>query len=182
MPTNAAGYGWAGDTYRAFRVERPVPLDGRLDKPVWEAAPRTKRFVDIGTGGPAPFDTHAAIVWDDSALYISFAAQDPYVTAVNTERDSLVFFENDLEVLIDGGESYYELEFNAFGTVYEVFYIWRDSYQGGESGISRSSTSTRLRLTASPATTLPPSPTSGPATTHAAPAGRSSTTTCPASK
>jgi hypothetical protein len=131
MSTNTTGYGWAGATYRAFRVEHAPTVDGHLDKPVWAAAPRTKRFVDIGTGGPALFDTHAAIVWDDSALYISFAAQDPHVTAVNTMRDSLVFFENDLEVFIDGGESYYELEFNAFGTVYEVFYIWRDSYQVG---------------------------------------------------
>lgn len=44
------------------------------------------------------------------------------------ERDALLFFENDLEVFIDGGDSYYELESNAKGTIYEVFYIWRDAY------------------------------------------------------
>jgi hypothetical protein len=53
------------------------------------------------------------------------------VTATFTERDSLLFYQNDLEVFIDGGDSYYELELNALGAIYEVFYIWRDAYQRG---------------------------------------------------
>ncbi len=39
--------------------------------------------------------------------------------------------ENDVEVFIDGGDCYYELEINALNTIYEVFFIWQDAYQRG---------------------------------------------------
>lgn len=32
---------------------------------------------------------------------------------------------------IDGGDTYYELELSALGTLYEVFYIWRDALTKG---------------------------------------------------
>ena len=51
--------------------------------------------------------------------------------ATQTERDSIVFLENDLEIFIDGGDCYYELEVNAANTVYEVFFIWKDAYTKG---------------------------------------------------
>ena len=41
------------------------------------------------------------------------------------------FLESDLEVFIDGGDCYYELEVNAANTVYEVFFIWKDAYTKG---------------------------------------------------
>jgi hypothetical protein len=124
-------YGWAGLPYVAYRTAQPIPIDGRVDKPVWRATPPSPRFVDIGSGAPAPFSTHARVLWDDESLYISFEAQEPLVTAVSSERDSLLFFENDLEIFIDGVDAYYELEFNALGTVYEVFFVWRDAHRPG---------------------------------------------------
>ena len=128
MTSNADGYGWQGQPYTAFRTPSPLVIDGRLDKAVWQSAPPTQRFVDIGSGAPAPFGTLARILWDDEHLYIGFDAEEPQVTARHVERDSLIFFENDLEVFIDGIDSYYELEFNALGTMYEVFFVWRDAY------------------------------------------------------
>jgi len=112
--------------------------DSRARGPIWNATERTPRFVDMLTGDPAPLATTSAIVWDDRALYIAFWADEPNIVATMDERDSLLFFENDLEVFIDGGDSYYELEFNAKGTIYEVFYIWRDAYaRGGRWDIPR---------------------------------------------
>ena len=46
-------------------------------------------------------------------------------------RDELVCVESDVEVFIDGGDTYYELQLNARNTVYEVFYIWKDAYVRG---------------------------------------------------
>jgi len=71
------------------------------------------------------------VLWDDEFLYIGFEAQEPLVSATMTERDSLLFFENDLEVFIDGIDAYYELELNALGTVYEVLFVWRDAHRPG---------------------------------------------------
>jgi hypothetical protein len=81
------------------------------------------------TGDPGWWDTRAAMLWDDRNLYVSFEIEEPFVEACQTERDSLVFLENDVEVFIDGGDCYYEFEINALGTVYEVFFIWQDAYR-----------------------------------------------------
>jgi hypothetical protein len=57
--------------------------------------------------------------WDQTALYVAFWCEEPYVQATLTERDALIFFDNDVEVFIDGSDTYYEFEINACNTVYE---------------------------------------------------------------
>jgi hypothetical protein len=117
--------------YTCCRAASPISIDGRLDEPAWQQAEWSPRFVDMATGDPALFDTRAAALWDDDYLYIGFWMEEPYVQAQLTERDSLIFSENDVEVFIDGGDCYYEFEINALGTVYEVFFIWQDAYKRG---------------------------------------------------
>jgi hypothetical protein len=117
--------------YTCYRTREPLTLDGRLADAAWQKAPRSPRFVDMVTGDPAPFDTRAAALWDDQNLYVGFWVEEPFVEARLTERDALLFLENDVEVFIDGGDCYYEFEINALGTIYEVFFIWRDAYQRG---------------------------------------------------
>lgn len=129
--TNPNGYGLVPGTYHAHRAKNPMRPDGRAASPAWATAPRTPRFVDMLSGAPAPLDTTAAILWDDEALHIAFWAAEPNLSATMTTRDDLLFFENDLEIFIDGGDSYYELEFNPLGTIYEVFYLWRDACTRG---------------------------------------------------
>ncbi len=80
------------------------------------------------TGEPGFYDTRAAAMWDDENLYVGFKAEEPFVRATLSERDSLVFQENDLELFIDGGDCYYEFEVNALGAIYEVFFIWKDAF------------------------------------------------------
>jgi hypothetical protein len=113
----------------ARRTPNPPSIDGSLSSPAWENALRSPLFVDMATGGPAVLDTQAAVLWDDAALYVGFWIQEPTPTAQLTERDSLIFRENDVELFIDGGDCYYEFEINALGTIYEVFFIWRDAYE-----------------------------------------------------
>lgn len=117
--------------YTAQRIATTLRIDGNLLKPEWQAAAWSRRFCDMVTGAPGMYHTAAAILWNDTHLYIAFRAEEPFVQARLTERDSIVFLENDLEVFIDGGDCYYELEVNAANTVYEVFFIWKDAYQKG---------------------------------------------------
>jgi hypothetical protein len=117
--------------YTCMRAPGPITIDGDLNKPAWRAAQQSPRFADMVTGQAAIHDTRAAALWDDDNLYIAFWAEEPFVEAKLDKRDALVFFENDLEIFIDGGDTYYEFEINALGTVYEVFYIWRDAYKRG---------------------------------------------------
>jgi hypothetical protein len=83
------------------------------------------------TGAPGLHATRAALLWNDSHLYVAFWAEEPRVEARLMERDSLIFLENDLELFIEGGDCYYELEVNAANTNYEVFFVWRDAYKLG---------------------------------------------------
>ncbi|WP_375385131.1 carbohydrate-binding family 9-like protein [uncultured Microbacterium sp.] len=128
---NDIGYGWRGAQYRAVRADAGR-ADGDAGTDPWAAGIRTPRFVDIASGAPAPFATSASVTWDDDALYVALDAEEPFVTATSRHDGDLLFFENDLELFIDGGDTYYELEVNAFGTRYEVFYIWRDAPQAQE--------------------------------------------------
>ncbi len=117
--------------YTCYRTRGRLTVDGQLAEAAWQAAPRSPRFVDMVTGDPALLDTRAAALWDDDNLYIAFWVEEPFVEAHLTERDSLIFMENDVEVFIDGGDCYYEFEINARNTVYEVFFIWQDAYTRG---------------------------------------------------
>jgi len=117
--------------YTCCRAAGPIVVDGSLDEPSWQVATRSPRFEDMVTGEPGLLDTRAAALWDDEYLYIGFWIEEPFVEARLTERDSLIFTEKDVEVFIDGGDCYYEFEINALGTVYEVFFVWRDAYTRG---------------------------------------------------
>lgn len=117
--------------YTARKITDSITIDGDLTKPVWQSAFWSHRFVDMVTGAPGLYDTKAAILWNDTHLYVAFRAEEPFVEAHLTERDSIIFLENDLELFIDGGDCYYELEVNARNTLYEVFFIWKDAYQRG---------------------------------------------------
>jgi hypothetical protein len=117
--------------YTAKRIPFSITVDGNIKKGPWQNAIWSKRFVDMVTGAAGIYNTQTAMLWNDEHLYIAFTAEEPFVEAKQTERDSIVFLENDLEVFIDGDDCYYELEVNAANTVYEVFFIWRDAYKKG---------------------------------------------------
>ena len=117
--------------YTCYRTKAAIQVDGALDKPIWKKAPLSPRFVDVVSGAPAIYDSRSALLWDEERLYIAFWCEEPYVAAQLTERDSLIFMENDVEVFIDGGDTYYEFELNALGTIYEDFFIWQDAYRRG---------------------------------------------------
>jgi hypothetical protein len=106
----------------------PIIIDGKLDEPGWKSAIRSPRFVDLITGKPVKFDTHASVLWDDEFLYVGYRIEEPDVRAALTRRDAPIYSENDVELFIDGGGGYYEFEINALGTLYEAFFIWEEAY------------------------------------------------------
>lgn len=117
--------------YTAKKISESITIDGNTRKEVWKNAAWSKGFVDMVTGDAGMYNTQTALLWNDTNLYIAFTAEEPFVEAMLTKRDSIVFLENDLEVFIDGRDCYYELEVNAANTLYEVFFIWKDAYKRG---------------------------------------------------
>ena len=115
--------------YTARRAAGPITLDGRLDEADWKAAERSPRFSDLVRGQPGIHDTRAAVLWDDVNLYVGYWVEEPFVEGTLTERDSLIYKNNDVELFIAGRDAYYEFEVNSLGTIYEVFFIWEEAYE-----------------------------------------------------
>lgn len=120
--------GFAPFEYVCRRAVSPIRIDGRLDDPAWRDADWTEIFGDIeGAAKPAPrYRTRVQMLWDDQYLYIGAYLEEPHVWATLTERDSIIFQDNDFEVFIDPDgdtHNYYELEMNALNTVWDLLLI-----------------------------------------------------------
>ena len=121
--------------YTARRASSPIVVDGRLDEADWRAAERSPRFADL-IGGTPWHPRHARrVLWDDTYLYVGYWVEEPFVEATLTERDAPIYKNNDVELFIAGRDAYYEFEINAFGTIYEVFFIWERAFES--SGYAR---------------------------------------------
>lgn len=112
--------------YISLRVAEPPVVDGKLDEQMWRKAPWTADFVDIDAGKDQPpprFRTRAKMLWDDTYFYIAAELEEPDLWATLKERDAVIFQDNDFEVFLDpDGDThhYYELELNAYGTVWDL--------------------------------------------------------------
>jgi hypothetical protein len=119
---------YAPKHYVCRRATGPLVLDGRLDKPFWASAAWTDEFVDIeGDHKPKPGKrTRVKMQWDDEYFYFGAEMEEDQIWATMTERDSVIFYDNDFEIFIDpDGDShqYYEFEINALNTVWDLLLV-----------------------------------------------------------
>lgn len=106
-----------------YRSEQRLVVDGRLDESAWLATAWSDRFIDIEGRRQPGLATRVKMLWDDEHLYIGAELEEPDVWATLETRDSVIFQDNDFEVFIDPDgdtHAYYELEVNAFGTVWDL--------------------------------------------------------------
>lgn len=111
--------------YICPRANSHFTLDGNIDKPFWANVPFTDEFNDIeGSIRPKPaYRTRAKLQWDDENLYMAALIEGPEIWAYQTERDSVIFYDNDFEIFIDPDsdtQQYYEFEMNALNTVWDL--------------------------------------------------------------
>jgi hypothetical protein len=112
-------------SYACHRAPHAIAVTGRGDEPAWAAAPWTDDFVDIeGDAKPKPrFRTRARMLWDDRYLYVHAEMEEPHVWGTITQRNAVIFHDNDFEVFLDpdgDGENYHEFEMNALNTIWEL--------------------------------------------------------------
>ncbi len=88
-----------------------------------------------GPEHPAPaHETRCKMTWDAQYLYIGACLEEPHVWATLDTHDQIVFHDNDFEIFIDpdgDGADYYEIEFNALGTIFDLR-LTRAYNQGGQ--------------------------------------------------
>jgi hypothetical protein len=126
---------YSPETYTIYKSESPILIDGNIYKKEWDQAPWSKPFMDIrGNAFPAPrFETRVKMLWDDNYFYFAAKLEEPHIWAYITERDAVIFMDNNFEIFIDpAGDThhYYELEVNALGTFWDLM-LTRPYRNGG---------------------------------------------------
>lgn len=106
------------------RADTPPIIDGALDEPMWQStATISLSYTEMGK--PAPVSTTAKLAYDNSALYIAFAATEPDMArlkAAQTKRDGAVFYDDSMELFLDptGKRTvYYQLSANTLGAQFD---------------------------------------------------------------
>ena len=98
-----------------------INIDGVATEEAWSHAEWTDYFIDIeGEKKPTPyFDTRVKMLWDDKFMYFYTEMQESHIWGNLTERDAVIFYNNDFEIFIKPNEvqpTYAEFEINALGT------------------------------------------------------------------
>ncbi len=112
-------------SYDCYRTVDRIKIDGKLKEDSWSRASSSEPFVDIsGYDFEAPCkQTTVKMLWDDEYLYIAAVLEEDNIVARLSQRDTIIYHDNDFEVFIDpdcDGVNYFEIENNAKGTIMDL--------------------------------------------------------------
>lgn len=115
-------------TYVCYKTDTPIQIDGKLEEEIWKQTAATSDFEDIeGNLKPLPpFQTNVKMLWDNDYFYFGAYLEEPHIWGKLTERDAVIFYDNDFEIFLDpDGDShnYYEFEMNALNTVWDLLLL-----------------------------------------------------------
>lgn len=131
--------------YAAYYIDpshAQISVDGLLNDTAWEQIAWSEPFVDIEGDrhwSQPWFATKIKMRFDDQSLYIAAYLEEQAVTATLTERNSVVFQDNDFEVFVDADGSthnYKEFEVNALNTTWNLL-LNRPYRDGGHENSTR---------------------------------------------
>ncbi|POY38959.1 hypothetical protein C3K47_00195 [Solitalea longa] len=111
--------------YSCKKTTGVITIDGMQNDTDWDKAEWSDYFTDIeGPKQPAPFNrTRIKMLWNNSGMYVFAELDEPQLQASITQRDAVIFHDNDFEVFIDpdnDGLNYYEIEVNALNTIWDL--------------------------------------------------------------
>jgi hypothetical protein len=111
--------------YAAPFVRSAPTVDGDLSDAAWKNVAWSKDFCEIRGGDqPAPkYRTRMKMLWTADALHIAAEMIEPHIWGTLTEKNSIIFHDNDFEIFLDPDgdtRNYYEFEINALGTIWEL--------------------------------------------------------------
>ncbi|NUO82060.1 carbohydrate-binding family 9-like protein [candidate division KSB1 bacterium] len=108
--------------YICKRIARPLILTGKVDDPLWQAAPLVNLH-DALTGAPGRFATTVRALYDAEYLYVAFACEDDYVWGTITAHDGPIYEEECVEVFINpahAAHQYYEINVSPRNVVFDA--------------------------------------------------------------
>jgi hypothetical protein len=93
-------------------ADAKIELDGKLDEPIWKAAPGVD-LVNTISGAPDLPRTLVKAAWDDDNLYVAFDVEDDYLRSTFTADDDHLWEQDTVEIMVDpdgDGNNYFELQ------------------------------------------------------------------------
>ncbi|MEN6302420.1 MAG: sugar-binding protein [Armatimonadia bacterium] len=116
------------NVYPAPRADVAPVLDGKLDDALWQQAPLVSGFTLFGTDTLADVQSSFRLLWDDKYLYLGIRNDEPnmarLVPVLHAHDEHAVFSTETIEFFLDPNhshEAYYQLAFNAAGSLYDGF-------------------------------------------------------------
>lgn len=111
-------------TYVCHFTTCPILIDGYMNEFAWDAADSLEFYLPPGKN-PVRSKTHGYMLWDEKYLYVFLKAEDKDIIATFTERDSLTFKEDVLEIFLKptrdfGVPSYCNFEISPQGVVFDA--------------------------------------------------------------
>ena len=109
--------------YIVPKTVEKITIDGIAGENSWEMAPFTDSFIDIEGIKIPKYDTRIKMLWDDKNLYVFALLEEEHIWGNITQRDEVIYYNNDFEVFIDPsgvGLNYLEIEINALGTEWDL--------------------------------------------------------------
>ncbi len=114
-------------TYECRWVDDPPLIDGSLEDPAWEKAEWSEPFGGIRDGRLTGHTTRVALLWDNDFLYVGFQIEDRDIRAQTVRPNEHVYVhDDDAEIFIDLGDTYYEIGINPVNCSYQIHWTWLD--------------------------------------------------------
>ncbi|MCI0393217.1 MAG: carbohydrate-binding family 9-like protein [Acidobacteria bacterium] len=118
-------------SYQVMTISERIVVDGRLSEKAWSrASPITLIFPwDFQQGKKQR--TTVRLLRDKDHLYVGYDCEDTDITASYENRDDPVYKDDCVEIFIRPSEksySYYGLEMNARGVLYDYFYPFPEQH------------------------------------------------------
>ncbi len=125
---------FAPKTYVCQQPIDSIVIDGLDKEASWQELAWSSDFVDIeGQLKPLPhLQTNMKMIWDEEYFYFFAKMEEPHIWAKLTERDAVIYQDDDFEIFIDpdgDAHNYYEFEINAWNTIWDLFMMWPYRHQ-----------------------------------------------------
>jgi len=110
-------------TYIVYKTTKALIIDGKADEQDWKHTKFTSNFIDIEGVKTPKQQTNVKMLWDENFLYVYAKLSEKHIWGDITERDNVIFYNNDFEVFISPSNdthNYGEIEINALNTVWDL--------------------------------------------------------------
>lgn len=109
--------------YIITKTNEQILIDGIANETGWQSALFSDSFIDIEGVQRPKYDTKIKMLWDENYLYVFTRMAEPHIWGNLSQRDTIIYFNNDFEVFIAPSgttRNYGEIEINALGTVWDL--------------------------------------------------------------